>query len=293
MLGASTALVTPMIFRNRPIGILTAFDRLSGDGTFTEEDERLFRAFAGSAAAAVATAQTAGNEALRRSMEASEQERRRWARELHDETLQELAALKMLLSGARRSDDPARLDRAVGQGVTMIAESIANLRALISDLRPASLDELGIQPAVEALVERVRAQSGLAVDLDIDLAFEQRRSERRHVPDLEITVYRLVQEALTNIVKHAGASHVTVRIADPQEEPGRLLIEVSDDGDGFDPGTAYTGFGLLGMQERLALMNGELHVESVAGEGTRLLARLPVQRRGEAASHLAAGAPGS
>ena len=186
--GARTALVTPMVFHNRAIGILSAFDRQDGDGTFTEEDERLFQAFAASAATAVATAQTASNEALRRSMHASEQERRRWARELHDETLQELAGLKVLLSGARRSDDRARLDGAVDQAVALLAESITNLRTLISDLRPAALDELGAQPALEALVERVRAQSGLEISLEIDLAYEQGRSELRHVPDLETAV---------------------------------------------------------------------------------------------------------
>ena len=110
-----------MIFHNRAIGILSAFDRVGGDGAFSEEDERLLQAFAASAATAVATAQTATNDALRRSMQASEQERRRWARELHDETLQELAGLKVLLSGARRSDEPGRLDTAVDQAVDMIA----------------------------------------------------------------------------------------------------------------------------------------------------------------------------
>jgi GAF domain-containing protein len=116
-LKARTALVTPMMFRNRAIGFLSAFDRMTGDGSFSEEDERLLQAFAASAATAVATAQSASSAALQRSVEASEQERRRWARELHDETLQELAGLKILLSGARRSDDRDRLDAAVDQAV--------------------------------------------------------------------------------------------------------------------------------------------------------------------------------
>ena len=104
-LGARSALVTPMSFRNRPVGFLIVFDRLRGDRPFNEEDERLLEAFAASAAIAVATAQHAGDEALRRSIEASERERSRWARELHDETLQQLAALRVLLSGALRSGD--------------------------------------------------------------------------------------------------------------------------------------------------------------------------------------------
>ena len=162
-----------MLFRNRPIGFLSAFDRLTGDGSFTEEDERLLQAFAASAATAVATAQSASNEALHRSVHASEQERQRWARELHDETLQDLAGLKVLLSGARRSDDAARLEAAADTAIEMIGHGIENLRTLIADLRPSALDELGIEPAVRALIERVREQNELEIDLDIRLAHEQ------------------------------------------------------------------------------------------------------------------------
>ena len=158
--GARTALVVPMSFRNRTIGFLSAFDRLVGDGAFTDEDERLLQAFAASAATAVATAQTASDEALRRSIKASEEERQRWARELHDETLQELAGLKVLLSGARRSDDRGRMDGAVDQALDMITHGIANLRALITDLRPAALDSLGAEPALRALASTRRAAGG-------------------------------------------------------------------------------------------------------------------------------------
>jgi signal transduction histidine kinase len=276
---ASTALATPMLFRNRVIGVLSVFDRMSGTATFSEEDERLLQAFAVSAATAVATVQSASNEALRRSVDASEQERRRWARELHDETLQELAGLKVLLSGARRADDRARLDAAVDESIGIITRGIANLRALITDLRPASLDELGTEPAVQALVERVRAQTGLAIDLDVRLAYEEGRSPHRHVPEIEIVVYRLVQEALTNVVKHAGATRVQVRIAEGDEDHDHLLVEVGDDGAGFDPDRADGGFGLVGMRERVALVRGELEVESRPGGGTRLVARIPVRRR--------------
>ena len=284
MLGARTALVTPMIFHNRAIGILSAFDRTSGDGSFSEEDERLLQAFAASAATAVATAQTASNDALRRSMHASEQERRRWARELHDETLQELAGLKVLLSGARRSEDAARLGAAVDQAVDMITAGIANLRALISDLRPAALDELGAGPAIEALVERVRAQTGLDIVLEVDLAYEQGRAMHRHVPELETTIYRLVQEALTNIAKHAAAANVTLRITDPEADPGHVLVEICDDGVGFDPEQPAGGFGLVGMRERIALVDGELAITSAPGEGTRLVARIPIHRGREDAA---------
>jgi signal transduction histidine kinase len=277
VLGARTALVTPLVFRNRPVGFLSVFDRVGGTGAFSEEDQRLLQAFAASAATAVATAQTASDEALRRSLQASERERRRWARELHDETLQELAGLKVLLSGARRSGDPGRLDAAVDEAVEMISYGIRNLRALITDLRPAALDELGPGPALQALVARVEAQSGLRIELDVRLAYEDGRTDRRHVPELEGALYRLVQEALTNVVKHAGARSVLVRVVEPSD--GSVEVEVRDDGRGFDPEETHRGFGLLGMRERVALVRGSLDVRSRPGEGTALLIRIPVERR--------------
>ena len=169
-LGARSALVTPMSFRDRPVGFLIVFDRLRGDRPFNEEDERLLEAFAASAAIAVATAQHAGDEALRRSLEASERERSRWARELHDETLQQLAALRVLLAGARRSGDRERLETAVGEAIEHLKTGIGDLRSLIADLRPAALDEFGIEPALATLVARVAEQSDLAVVLELDLA---------------------------------------------------------------------------------------------------------------------------
>ena len=284
-LGARTALVTPMIFHNRAIGILSAFDRVGGDGAFSEEDERLLQAFAASAATAVATAQTATNDALRRSMQASEQERRRWARELHDETLQELAGLKVLLSGARRSDEPGRLDTAVDQAVDMIATGIANLRALISDLRPAALDELGAGPAIEALVERVRAQTGLDIALELDLAYEQGRATqparaRARDDDLPARAGGPHEHRQAR----RGRATCTLRIADPEADPGHVLVEICDDGVGFDPEQPADGFGLVGMRERIALVNGELAITSAPGEGTRLVARIPVHRGREDAA---------
>jgi len=279
-LGARTALVTPMVFRNRSIGFLSVFDRMSGDEAFSEEDERLLQAFAASAATAVATAQSASNEAVQRSVRASELERGRWARELHDETLQELAGLKVLLSGARRSGDPARVVSAVDQAVEMITYGIENLRSLITELRPAALDELGTEPAVRALVERVRTTSGLDIDLEIRLAYEEGRTSERHVPELEAVIYRFVQEALTNVVKHAAATHMAVRIADPHDDDeGLLVVEVEDDGRGFDPDASVDGFGLVGMRERIGLVNGQLDIASRPEGGARLRATISVRRR--------------
>jgi len=275
-MGARTAIVTPMLFRNRPVGFLIAMDRMSGTGAFGEDDQRLLQAFAASAAIAVATAQTAGDEALRRSIEASESERARWARDLHDETLQAMAGLRVLLAGARRSGDADRIRAAVDDAVDLLEQGIADLRALITDLRPAALDELGPQAALETLAARVAQQSGLEIDLQIDLAFERGDTPTRHVTEIESTTYRLVQEGLTNVVKHAGATRVEVRVIDMDETVEILL---RDDGQGFDSDDDAAGFGLIGMRERIALVHGTLDVESAAGSGTTLRARIPSRRR--------------
>ena len=156
-----------MIFRNRTVGTLTVIDRLHGGRPFNEEDERLLQAFAASAATAVATAQNASEEALKRSIAASEAERTRWARELHDETLQQLAGLRMLLSGARRSGDATRMTGAIDGALEQITTAIGDLRSLITELRPAALDELGTKPALESLVARFERQTDIAVDLEV------------------------------------------------------------------------------------------------------------------------------
>ncbi len=245
--------------------MLEAFDRESG-ADFSPDDERLLVSFAASAATAVATAQTAANEALRRSLLASERERSRWARELHDETLQQLAGLKMLLRGAQRRGD---LDEAIGQAVTQIDSSIAELRRLITDLRPAVLDDLGLAPAVESLLERVEQTAGLVAHLDCDLG-----DERERLPAaLEDGAYRIVQEALTNVVKHAGASRVDIRLI---RAGGTLQISVRDNGRGLDPARPDSGFGLIGMRERVDLLDGTLSVTPAEPAGTVVHAQLPV-----------------
>ncbi len=275
-MGAETALVTPMMFRNRPVGFLIAMDRMVGGRAFGEDDQRLLQAFAASAATAVATAQSAGDEALRRSIEASESERARWARELHDETLQSMAGLRVLLTGARRSGDPERIAAALDDAVSLLTDGITDLRALITDLRPAALDELGPEAALQTLTKRVAQQSGLQIELEVDLAFERGDSAERHVSEIESTTYRLVQEGLTNVVKHAGATRVHVRVTDLDDT---IEILLRDDGRGFDPTGAGTGFGLIGMRERVALVHGSLEVGSEPGEGTTLRALIPTRRR--------------
>jgi signal transduction histidine kinase len=269
--GATTGLLVPLVFRDRAVGVAAAFDRMSDGPDFSPEDERLMEAFAASAATAVVTAQTVEAQSLQRSVEASELERRRWARELHDDSLQELAALKLRL-GALGHAEPGELGTAVADALEHVDASIRAMRGLITDMRPASLDQLGVEPALEALVARSEGLSGLQIRLRTNL-----RGEPRLEPAIETTVYRVVQEALTNVVKHAAARTVDVEVI---EGDGTVTIRVADDGGGFFPGEETAGFGLIGMRERLRLAGGRLEVRSGAGHGTAIHASIPVTRPG-------------
>jgi signal transduction histidine kinase len=272
--GAQTALLVPMIYRSVAVGVLAAFDREGNGDEFSEEDEQMLRTFAASAATAVALAQSVQADRLRSSLAAADAERRRWARELHDETLQGLGGLRLLLASALRQDSQPRTQEAMREAVAQIEREIDNLRAIITELRPAALDELGLRTAIEALLDRHREQSGFQLDGELALP-DPSAGEQRLAEDLETTVYRLVQEALSNIAKHAHANRVRVAVS---EADGLLRIEVQDDGGGFDPETASHGFGLAGMQERVTLAGGTLSVDS--GErGTVLSARLPAHHR--------------
>ena len=272
---ADSALLVPLSFRGRAVGVLAAYDRVDEKSDFDREHERLLSSFAASAATAVATGKQLEEQRLRQSIEASEQERRRWARELHDETLQSLAGLRVGLSSAMRgSEDDLR--SAVETAVVSVTEEIANLRALIVELRPAALDEYGAAAAIESLAERTSAREGIPVEVKVDLAFERGDEAERHTPELESTVYRLVQEALTNAVRHAGATRIQI---DVSEHDGCVDVAVADDGRGFDPATTDSGgFGLTGMRERVELADGELDIDS-GPEGSTVRARLPVRRR--------------
>ena len=206
-----TALLVPMVYRGEAVGVLAAFDRGRTRDVFTEEDEQMLRTFAASAATAVALAQSVQADRLRSSLAAADAERRRWARELHDETLQGLGGLRVLLSSALRRDELERGTGGDARGGRADRAEIENLRSIITELRPAALDELGLRAAIEALLDRHREHSGLQIERELELpvAPGRRRDLER---GLETAVYRLVQEALTNVAKHAGAGRVRVAV---------------------------------------------------------------------------------
>jgi len=272
--GAHTGLLVPLVFRDQAVGVAAAFDRVTGGPEFTAEDERLMEAFAASAATAVATAQTVETQALERSVEASELERRRWARGLHDDSLQELAALKLRL-GALARVKPADVPDAVAQAIEHVDASIRAIRSLITDMRPASLDQLGVGPALEALAERWSTLTGIDTNLDVDLRFDTGDEPTRLTPLIETTIYRVVQEALTNVAKHAGAQRVSVTVV---ERDGAVEIAVTDDGSGFSGEGPTDGLGLIGLRERARLAGGRHDIESRPGEGTTVHAWIPASR---------------
>jgi two-component system, NarL family, sensor histidine kinase DevS len=270
---ARAALLVPLVFRGVAVGVLGAVDHASAAAAFTSEDARVLEAFASSGATAVATGRNVAEERARRAIEASEAERRRWARELHDETLQDLASLKMILSTARRSEDPVRVESILDQATEQLTLGIASLRQLITDLRPPILDEAGVQPALEHLVDRLGVVSDLDVRMNIDLAYESGRRSFRLAPAVEDALYRVVQEALNNVVKHAGASRVDVTIV---EAHGRIDLRIADDGVGLGDRRDSTGFGLIGMQERIELIGGSIEIVCPEAGGTEIRASVPV-----------------
>jgi signal transduction histidine kinase len=269
---ARSGLVVPLVFRGRALGVLAAFDRIGQAAGFTSEDERLVQAFAASAAIAVATAQQIESRSLQRSIRASEAERRRWARELHDDTLQELAAMRLRLAAAQRGT-PEEARRIVAEVMESTTAAVQNLRDLITDLRPAALDDIGVAAALDALGERTAGD-----DLVVAMSVELGDDGTRHAPELEDGIYRVVQEALTNVVKHAHAASVSVHVVADSDE---VQIRVSDDGSGFDARGAADGFGLTGMRERVGLLGGRMDVVSTAEDGTTVSARFPAWPHGE------------
>jgi signal transduction histidine kinase len=274
-----TALLVPLLYRGQGLGVLVALDPLGRDTGFSDEDEQVLLSFAASAATAVATAQSVAEDRTRESIAATERERGRWARELHDESLQSLAGLRVLLSAARRSS-PEESDRLLAQGIEQVDSAIAEMRRLIADLRPTTLDELGLGPALDALGERLSVGNVIDVEISVDLDFHAERTDRRLVSEIEDTVFRLVQEALNNAARHSGAKRARVEVSENEDS---LRVRVSDEGSGFDPAASSDGFGLIGMRERVTLAGGGLDLHSAPGAGTTITAVLPTRYRDESA----------
>ena len=271
-------LVSSLELRRRPRALLLAVGPRDGD--FDVDDERVFSSFAASAANTIVTVQAVQDERLKLSIEASERERHRWARELHDETLQELGALRVLLDTRAGEEQADLAPEAHLLAIEHVDRGIRNLQGLITELRPAALDDLGVGPAIEALAHQSSERCDVEIDVDVDLAPAGGEQPVRLSPELEATIYRLVQEAMNNAIKHAGPTRISVTVS---RDDSCVEVTVADDGAGFEPRSAERSFGLIGMEERATLSGGSLEVESEPGRGTQVRAELPLSRPRQAA----------
>jgi signal transduction histidine kinase len=235
---------------------------------FADTDVRLAETFASRAALAVDLSERIASDSLRRVVEAQELERRRLARELHDETGQALTSILLGLKSLEEKlgDADSRAAAAALRG--LVVETLQDVRRLAVELRPSALDDFGLVAALERLTTSFSEQTGIEVDFEASIA------EERLPEEVEIALYRIVQESLTNVVKHARARHVSILLA---RRDGGVKVVIEDDGLGFDVAErANGGFGLIGMQERLALLGGRLRVESNGEAGTTVAAEVPV-----------------
>jgi two-component system, NarL family, sensor histidine kinase DevS len=266
-IGLRSGLFVPMLVAERAIGVIAAHNKLGPDPRFTDEDVRLTETFAARAAVAVDLADRVARDALRRVVAGQELERRRLARELHDETGQ---ALTSILLGLKRVEEAKPEDARVAAAELreQIVDTLQSVRRLAVELRPSALDDFGLVAALERLAEAFGEQSGVAVDIQTNL------DSARLPGEVETALYRIVQEALTNVAKHADATRVSI-VVTRRENTVTALIE--DDGQGFGAaGGTGEGLGLVGMKERVGLLGGRLAIESTEGTGTTVVAEVPI-----------------
>ena len=268
-LGITTALYVPLIVHGQAIGVVAAHDKLGDDGRFDDDDLRLAESLAARAAIAVDLSERVTRDAMRKVVEAQELERKRLARELHDETGQALTSILLGLKSLEQAFDSDLGREGVASLRDLVVSTLQDVRRLAVELRPSALDDFGLAPALERLVDTYGRQAAVSLHLEIRLG------EDRLPPEIETTLYRMVQEALTNVTKHADATSISILVT---RTAASVRLVVEDDGSGFDPGDARDGgLGLPGMRERVALLDGVLRVESAHGKGTTLVAEVPVR----------------
>ena len=265
-IGARTGLYVPLLVGLRPIGVIVAHDKQGEDLRFSDDDLRLAEIFAARAAVAVDLSARVARDALRRIVEAQELERRRLARELHDQTGQELTSVLLGLKAVEDAKGDAEQAEALAAVREQVLATLHDVRRLAVELRPKALDDFGLVPALERLRDTFSEQTGMRVELES-------RIRERLPADVETALYRIVQEALTNTVKHAQASTISIVLG---STIGSVTAVIEDDGRGFTRDDGSEGLGLLGMGERLALLGGKLTVESSPGSGTSIVAAVPL-----------------
>jgi signal transduction histidine kinase len=288
-LEARAVLVEPLDMEAHGGGLVIA---LRAEGGFRNPDRQALSAFASSVSQRLAAERSVEIERLRYGMEARERERTRWAREIHDESIQGIGALRLQLANARDRDDKEALSAAVDAALEGLGMEIDGLRHLITELRPAALDDLGLAAALEALARRAQAIDGLEVKTEIAIGAGAGGSGdagaenggQRLDAELESTIYRVVQEALTNVSRHAQATKAVISVV---ERNGVVSASVTDDGRGL-PETSHLGprgdgleggFGMSGMRERAELVGGELEWGRAPERGTIMRLTVPLMGR--------------
>lgn len=209
-------------------------------------------------------------------LHAQEEERQRIARDLHDESAQSMTTLKMMLEMIRKQLPPGSeaIEEQVEDAEALAMRTLHEIRRLIADLRPSMLDDFGLVPTLKWLAKESARRHG------IEVVLERLAIADRLPPEIETTIFRTVQEALSNAVKHSGARRVSIRL---ERDRDRVMLEIRDDGVGFDPkrvpGPGVDRFGLQGIRERVTVLGGENAVVSRPGQGVTLRVSLPVARR--------------
>ena len=257
----------PVMTRGVAFGNLYLAEKRSA-ARFSDEDEEIVTLLAAQAAVAIENAGSVQRDALRRAVQAQEAERRRLARELHDETGQALTSILLGLAAVERTRTVEEARAAVGDLRGLVVRTLQDVRRLAVELRPSALDDFGLEPALKRLGRTV-SEGGV-----LDVQVEAWVVPGRLPADVETAVYRIAQEALTNVVKHAAAKRVSIVVT---RLPGRVAVMIEDDGVGFDLATSRAeGLGLLGMRERVELLDGSLKIESGPDVGTTLVVELPL-----------------
>ena len=225
-------------------------------------------------------------ELLKRVITAEEEERKRVARELHDDTSQALNGILMSLDAVSFGVSPG--DPLLARLATIrdhCLKTLQGLHQLIRDLRPPVLDDLGLESAIRWVLENHLRDRGIDYSLEVDTTWQEPAARSRlglERADVELRLFRIIQEAVTNIVRHAHATHVRVTLG---LEGSLWVLRIRDDGIGFDPdsvtpysgdGAEWAGYGILGMQERVALLDGDMNIESSPGAGTEIIVAVPV-----------------
>jgi signal transduction histidine kinase len=212
---------------------------------------------------------------LNQAVGSQEAERQRIARELHDATGQSLTAIALGLRGAEAilDSDPSLATEQIRELKSFSTDALGELRQLISDLRPSQLDDLGLVAALQWYIQEFEKRYAIQTDFVVE-------GNRIRLPsEYETVLFRITQEALTNIARHANASHATVKL---EIQPAQIRVSVRDDGRGFDleevlrGDSSSTGWGLLGIQERTALIGGQYEIESAPGRGTHIRVQVPL-----------------